>query len=48
MASAVAGGVVAVGVCTGGWSAADLVAAGAHVVINDLTEFPLWLADQRF
>jgi phosphoglycolate phosphatase len=47
MASAVAGGVVAVGVGTGGWPAVDLVAAGAQVVLNDLTEFPAWLADQR-
>jgi phosphoglycolate phosphatase len=47
MASAVAGGVVAVGVGTGGWTSADLVAAGAQVVLNDLTEFPDWLADQR-
>jgi phosphoglycolate phosphatase len=48
MASAVAGGVVAVGVGTGGWSTADLLAAGAQIVLNDLTEFPTWLADQRF
>ena len=47
MASAVAGGVVAVGVGTGGWSTADLVAAGARIVLNDLTEFPDWLADLR-
>ena len=47
MVSAVAGGVVAVGVATGGWGAADLTAAGAQIVLNDLTEFPAWLADQR-
>jgi phosphoglycolate phosphatase len=47
MASAVAGGVIPVGVTTGAWPAADLVAAGAHIVLNDLTEFPLWLADLR-
>jgi phosphoglycolate phosphatase len=47
MAAAVAvnhGGsrVVGVGVGTGGWSAADLRAAGAAVVLRDLTEFPGW------
>jgi phosphoglycolate phosphatase len=35
-------GVLAVGVGTGGWSAADLHAAGAAVVLTDLTEFPGW------
>ena len=47
MVSAVDGGVVAVGVATGGWAAADLTAAGAQIVLNDLTEFPAWLAEQR-
>lgn len=47
MVSAVAGGVVAVGVATGGWPAGELREAGAQVVLNDLTEFPSWLADQR-
>jgi len=35
---------VAVGVCTGMTSAAELRAAGADVVLVDLTEFPEWLA----
>ena len=34
--------VVGVGVGTGGWSAAELRAAGAAVVLTDLTEFPGW------
>ncbi|MFJ9519212.1 HAD family hydrolase [Kitasatospora sp. NPDC101801] len=35
---------VAVGVATGPYSAAELHAAGADVVLRDLTEFPAWLA----
>lgn len=35
---------VAVGVATGPYTAADLHAAGADVVLTDLTEFPDWLA----
>ncbi|MEE1822130.1 HAD family hydrolase [Streptomyces sp. BE20] len=35
---------VAVGVATGPYSAAELLAAGADVVLADLTEFPAWLA----
>jgi phosphoglycolate phosphatase len=37
-------GAVAVGVATGPYGAADLTAAGADVVLADLTEFPAWLA----
>ncbi|MFG2820706.1 HAD family hydrolase [Kitasatospora sp. NPDC048365] len=39
-----AAGAVAVGVATGPYSAAELTAAGADVVLADLTEFPAWLA----
>ncbi|MFI9781974.1 HAD family hydrolase [Kitasatospora sp. NPDC051984] len=35
---------VAVGVATGPYSAAELAAAGADVVLGDLTEFPGWLS----
>ncbi|MFD8478689.1 HAD family hydrolase [Kitasatospora sp. NPDC059673] len=35
---------VAVGVATGPYSAAELAAAGADVVLRDLTEFPDWLS----
>jgi uncharacterized protein len=38
-----AAGAVAVGVATGPFSAAELRAYGADVVLNDLTEFPAWL-----
>ncbi|MGH3715928.1 MAG: HAD family hydrolase [Micromonosporaceae bacterium] len=38
------GGCVSVGVTTGPISAADLRAAGADVVLADLTAFPAWLA----
>ncbi|HZO69496.1 MAG TPA: ATP-dependent sacrificial sulfur transferase LarE [Kribbellaceae bacterium] len=38
-----AAGAVAVGVATGPFSAAELRAYGADVVLNDLTEFPTWL-----
>ncbi|MEU8897326.1 HAD hydrolase-like protein [Nocardia sp. NPDC048505] len=44
MEGAVAAEVTAVGVSTGPCSAADLRAAGAEVVLRDLTEFPDWLA----
>jgi phosphoglycolate phosphatase len=44
MKSAAAAGAVAVGVLTGGASTADLTAAGADVVFDDLTSFPGWLA----
>ncbi|HEX6872148.1 MAG TPA: haloacid dehalogenase-like hydrolase [Micromonosporaceae bacterium] len=36
--------VAAVGVLTGDHAGAELVAAGAHAVLRDLTEFPAWLA----
>jgi phosphoglycolate phosphatase len=36
--------VTAVGVTSGGFSAHDLTAAGAHVVLGDLTGFPDWFA----
>jgi uncharacterized protein len=38
-----AAGAVSVGVPTGPVSAAELAAAGADVVLSDLTEFPAWL-----
>ncbi len=37
-------GVAAVGVPTGPCTAEELAAAGADVVLDDLTEFPAWLA----
>ncbi|WP_371480006.1 HAD family hydrolase [Kitasatospora sp. NBC_00315] len=37
-------GAVAVGVATGPYGADELLAAGADVVLADLTEFPAWLA----
>ncbi|MFJ1755638.1 HAD family hydrolase [Kitasatospora sp. NPDC088134] len=40
---ALAAGAVAVGVATGPYGPAELTAAGAHTVLNDLTEFPAWL-----
>ena len=36
--------VTAVGVTSDGFNARDLIAAGADVVLRDLTEFPDWLA----
>ena len=44
VAAALATGARAVGVATGSFSAADLVAAGAHIVLPDLTDTPLVLA----
>ena len=41
------GGAVAVGVPTGSFSAAELTAAGAHVVLGSLLEFPSWYAGFR-
>ncbi|OKI24768.1 HAD family hydrolase [Streptomyces sp. CB03911] len=41
---AIRAGAVAVGVATGPYSAQELLAAGADVVLADLTEFPDWLA----
>jgi pyridinium-3,5-biscarboxylic acid mononucleotide sulfurtransferase len=46
VASAVAAGVPAVGVCTGPCPAGELAAAGAEIVLADLTGFPQWLADR--
>lgn len=40
---ALAAGVVSVSVLTGGCSRTELVAAGTHVVLEDLTAFPAWL-----
>ncbi|EHR63312.1 HAD family hydrolase [Saccharomonospora cyanea] len=42
---ALAAGAVAVGVTTGPCDRAELLAAGAHVVLDSLTEFPAWLAE---
>jgi phosphoglycolate phosphatase-like HAD superfamily hydrolase len=44
VAAALATGARAVGVATGGYSAAELAAAGAHVVLPDLTDVALVLA----
>ncbi len=40
---ALAAGVLSVSVLTGGCTRAELVDAGTHVVLDDLTEFPAWL-----
>jgi pyridinium-3,5-biscarboxylic acid mononucleotide sulfurtransferase len=40
---ALAAGAISVSVLTGGCSRAELVAAGTHVVLDDLTQFPAWL-----
>ena len=40
-------GALSVAVATGPCGAAELRSAGADVVLNDLTEFPGWLADYR-
>jgi phosphoglycolate phosphatase len=47
MAAAAEAGVRGVGVATGSFSAADLVAAGAEVVLGSLLEFPPWYAAGR-
>jgi phosphoglycolate phosphatase len=44
VAAALATGARAVGVATGSFSAADLAAAGAHIVLPDLTDTSLVLA----
>ena len=44
VAAATSAGVIGVGVPTGSYSAADLRAAGAEVVLGALTEFPGWYA----
>ncbi len=40
---ALAAGVISVSVLTGGCTRAELVAAGTHVVLDHLDEFPAWL-----
>jgi phosphoglycolate phosphatase len=47
MAAAAQAGVHAVGVATGSFSAAELRAAGAEVVLDSLREFPPWYAALR-
>ncbi len=47
MAASREGGAVAVGVPTGSFSPAELVAAGARVVLDSLAEFPPWYAGFR-
>jgi phosphoglycolate phosphatase len=47
MAAARDGGAVAVGVPTGSFGAAELMASGAHVVLGSLVEFPSWYAGFR-
>lgn len=47
MSAAAAAGARAVGVATGSFGAADLVAAGAEVVLGSLLEFPPWYAAAR-
>lgn len=44
MIAARTAGVIGVGVTTGPCSAAELVEAGAQIVLPDLTDFPAWLA----
>ena len=47
MGAATAAGAHAVGVTTGSFGAADLLAAGADVVLDSLLEFPPWYAALR-
>jgi uncharacterized protein len=42
---ALAAGAVSVSVLTGGCTREELVAAGTHVVLDDLRDFPAWLED---
>lgn len=42
---ALAAGALSVSVLTGGCSGEELLDAGTHVVLGDLTEFPAWLDD---
>ncbi len=44
MAAGRAGGAIPVGVPTGSFSPAELVAAGAQLVLDSLAEFPAWYA----
>ena len=43
VAGALAAGVLSVSVLTGGCTREELVAAGTHVVLDDLAAFPAWL-----
>jgi len=45
---ALAAGAVPIGVATGPCAREELVAAGAEIVFDSLTEFPGWLAGRRF
>jgi phosphoglycolate phosphatase-like HAD superfamily hydrolase len=45
VAGALAAGAVSVSVLTGGSTREELIAAGTHVVLDDLTSFPAWLDD---
>ena len=47
MAAGHSAGVLAVGVTTGSFSAADLRAAGARLVLGSLADFPGWYAEFR-
>jgi phosphoglycolate phosphatase len=47
MAAARAGGALALGVPTGSFDAADLLASGAQAVLGSLLEFPSWYAGFR-
>ena len=47
MGAATAAGAHAVGVATGSFGAADLLAAGAEVVLDSLLQFPPWYAALR-
>ena len=47
MGAAIAADAHAVGVTTGSFSAADLLAAGAELVLDSLLEFPSWYAALR-
>lgn len=40
---ALAAGILSVSVLTGGCTREELLAAGTHVVLDDLTQFPAWL-----
>ncbi|HEX4830834.1 MAG TPA: HAD hydrolase-like protein [Trebonia sp.] len=47
MRAAVSAGALAVGVATGSFSAGDLSAAGAQVVLASLEQFPAWYVEYR-
>lgn len=42
---ALAAGILSVSVLTGGCTREELLAAGTHVVLEDLSQFPAWLSD---